>query len=247
MKIFIAAALLATAAVTAPATAGIIYMTGAGDPWGVSTNEQAMDVAFGAGNWSKLQGFSTAAFDGNSFIFMDGGDGQATEFGNFITANNAAFSGYLSSGGRVLVHAAPNQDDYASYVLPNGLTLDGIAGFSYPTQSSSASLTAAGLAAGLSGGGAGTSWTGTSFSHNAVFGGTCLISGTAGCILAQSGTLFAGGETTTNFHSAGGFELRVNELKLAAGAVPEPGTWAMFIMGFGLLGVAMRRRQTAVA
>lgn len=31
----------------------------------------------------------------------------------------------------------------------------------------------------------------------------------------------------------------------AAGAVPEPATWAMMILGFGLIGGAMRRRETA--
>nr|WP_315383461.1 PEPxxWA-CTERM sorting domain-containing protein [uncultured Sphingomonas sp.] len=31
----------------------------------------------------------------------------------------------------------------------------------------------------------------------------------------------------------------------AAGAVPEPATWAMFIGGFGLIGGSMRRRQRA--
>lgn len=32
----------------------------------------------------------------------------------------------------------------------------------------------------------------------------------------------------------------------AGGAVPEPATWAMMIMGFGLMGGAMRRQRTAV-
>lgn len=32
-----------------------------------------------------------------------------------------------------------------------------------------------------------------------------------------------------------------------AQAVPEPGTWAMMILGFGLVGAAMRRRKTAVS
>jgi hypothetical protein len=31
------------------------------------------------------------------------------------------------------------------------------------------------------------------------------------------------------------------------GAVPEPATWAMMILGFGLVGTAMRRRKTAVS
>jgi hypothetical protein len=32
----------------------------------------------------------------------------------------------------------------------------------------------------------------------------------------------------------------------AAAAVPEPATWAMMIMGFGLVGAAMRRRTATV-
>ncbi|WP_375290854.1 PEPxxWA-CTERM sorting domain-containing protein [Qipengyuania sp.] len=34
---------------------------------------------------------------------------------------------------------------------------------------------------------------------------------------------------------------------LGTGAVPEPGTWALFILGFGLVGAAMRRRRTRLA
>lgn len=33
-------------------------------------------------------------------------------------------------------------------------------------------------------------------------------------------------------------------LDITSGAVPEPATWAMMILGFGLIGAAMRRRQT---
>jgi hypothetical protein len=29
--------------------------------------------------------------------------------------------------------------------------------------------------------------------------------------------------------------------------IPEPGTWAMLIVGFGLVGFAMRRRSDALA
>jgi len=34
---------------------------------------------------------------------------------------------------------------------------------------------------------------------------------------------------------------------IAANAVPEPASWAMLIMGFGLVGAAARRRKAAVA
>lgn len=34
-------------------------------------------------------------------------------------------------------------------------------------------------------------------------------------------------------------------LDTGAGAVPEPATWGMMIMGFGLAGATLRRRRTA--
>lgn len=37
----------------------------------------------------------------------------------------------------------------------------------------------------------------------------------------------------------------LGEVAFEAGGVPEPDTWAMMIMGFGLLGVAARRRRPA--
>lgn len=41
--------------------------------------------------------------------------------------------------------------------------------------------------------------------------------------------------------------VHVHSLPDVAGGVPEPATWAMLVMGFGLAGGAMRRRRTAVA
>jgi hypothetical protein len=38
-----------------------------------------------------------------------------------------------------------------------------------------------------------------------------------------------------------------NPFLLRNGAVPEPATWAMLILGFGLVGSAMRRRTAAIA
>jgi hypothetical protein len=44
--------------------------------------------------------------------------------------------------------------------------------------------------------------------------------------------------------SLGGY---VDNIKLETGAVPEPATWAMMIMGFASIGAALRRRRAAVA
>lgn len=54
------------------------------------------------------------------------------------------------------------------------------------------------------------------------------------------------GRAYFNVHTATfpGGEIRGN---LAAGAVPEPASWAMLIAGFGLTGAAMRRRRPATA
>lgn len=41
--------------------------------------------------------------------------------------------------------------------------------------------------------------------------------------------------------------VRVDGLSLTANAVPEPASWVMLITGFGLVGVAARRRSGAVA
>lgn len=53
-----------------------------------------------------------------------------------------------------------------------------------------------------------------------------------------------GGVTITDFTALSpdtGFDFRRGYL--SAGAVPEPGTWAMLVIGFGTLGGAMRRRR----
>jgi len=39
-------------------------------------------------------------------------------------------------------------------------------------------------------------------------------------------------------------QFRVGGISTAAEPVPEPGTWALLLVGFGALGFAMRRRKT---
>ncbi|MEM9084680.1 MAG: PEPxxWA-CTERM sorting domain-containing protein [Pseudomonadota bacterium] len=56
-------------------------------------------------------------------------------------------------------------------------------------------------------------------------------------------TLLFSAEGTSD--SLGGYldDIRLDRI----GAVPEPGTWALFILGLGLVGSSLRRRQTATA
>jgi opacity protein-like surface antigen len=81
---------------------------------------------------------------------------------------------------------------------------------------------------------------GLSYNPNVVFpaeGGSIRLN------LSQSfGYAVAGGATTY-----GTARLGVVTLDAAVAPVPEPATWAMMIMGFGLVGGAMRRRRTSVA
>ncbi|MDZ4370585.1 MAG: PEPxxWA-CTERM sorting domain-containing protein [Phenylobacterium sp.] len=67
-------------------------------------------------------------------------------------------------------------------------------------------------------------------------------------------TLAAGGTVSFGLSAAGshlfdstGFKLTVTELDPPTGAIPEPATWAMMIMGFAGAGAALRRRRDQLA
>lgn len=246
IKTIIASIALLT--VTAPATASVVYMTGNNNPWGQSTEDDAMDLAFGAGNWTKINGFTTSALSGSSFVYIDGGADTSTDFNSFVGSNLAALESYVTAGGSLMLNAA--RWDFSPSTLNTlfGSTLSGYIG------SSTGTLTSDGIAAGLNANGAGTDWTGSDFSHDVVTGGTCLVSGSAGCVFtvgtAGAGTWAVGGQTAPTFQSGGALELRANQLKLVSeggstGAVPEPASWAMMIAGFGLVGAAARRRRNS--
>lgn len=262
MKLSVRLALaLTVVGLAAPSLAQIAYGTGTSNPWGISDSdpgspETAMDAAFGAGNWTKTAGFTTAIFSGNSFVYLDGGDSVGiTDF--FVNdGGKGALEAFVLGGGRVFVNAARN-DSYDPFEVGFGLSLIG------SSFSGSGNLTAAGITAGFGSNGAGTSWTGGSFSHDQVtcaitgacFGvTTTFLTGDAGDIVIGgkfgSGYLLVGGQTAPFFQSTGAAALRANQLAFAAGqggTVPEPASWAMLIAGFGLVGASLRRRRMAVA
>lgn len=86
--------------------------------------------------------------------------------------------------------------------------------------------------------------TGIYGNKNIVFGGACVglydtASQTVSTVAGQSYTLrfsLSNVGTTNN-----GFRVTIDEP--LAGAVPEPGTWAMMILGFGAMGLSLRRRK----
>jgi len=84
-----------------------------GAPWGQNTNEQAMNLAFGAGLWQDLR-FETvdpnALFSASyAMIYLEGGDSNATELQAFLGANQALVENWVANGGRLLLNAAPNE------------------------------------------------------------------------------------------------------------------------------------------
>lgn len=100
------------------------------------------------------------------------------------------------------------------------------------------------------------------FSASAVAGGpgvgatNLLVTGYLGAVVVNSANFAINGVTFSSFAGLsgtfdrivfdgtdgdGGFQL--DDVVLNAAAVPEPATWALLILGFGLTGAAMRRRS----
>lgn len=259
--------LLPAAALASPADAAThIYMTGAQSPWGIAADdkgspEAAMDFALGKNNWKSVFGFTTDAFAGASFVYLEGGDSAGlAEF--LESGGRDTIEAFVLAGGAVLVNAARNDTD-AKVDAGFGLSLVG------SRFSEVGKLTDAGKTADLGSRGAGDSWTGNYFSHDIVIcglvdckGAVSLIDGTEGSTLMGAGFgkgyLMVGGMTAPYWQSKGGMKLRANMIDHAAaqgsvvdrdalpidvGVVPEPATWALLIAGFGMVGVAARRRR----
>jgi MYXO-CTERM domain-containing protein len=84
-----------------------------GAPWGQNTNEQAMDLVFGAGAWDDLRyetvDEATLLSPAYTFIYMEGSDSNAQELNAFLVANQAALEAWVNAGGTLFLNAAPNE------------------------------------------------------------------------------------------------------------------------------------------
>lgn len=85
----------------------------AGNPWGSTSNQEAMDAAFGGGGWTQDSFEScdpaTVFSATTAFVFLDGSDSQASELQTFLIANLPAIEAWVDAGGRLLLNSAPNE------------------------------------------------------------------------------------------------------------------------------------------
>ncbi|MBK5213415.1 MAG: HYR domain-containing protein [Flavobacteriaceae bacterium] len=182
-----------------------------GNPWGNTTNQDAMNLAFGAGNWTEAF-YETldpaVVFSANTrFVFMEGSDSNASELNAFLIANLPAIENWVAAGRSLLLNAAPNEGGNINFGF-GGSTLV----YSYP-GSTSANVTVVDVnhpaflgpnlptSANMSGGYYAHAYiTGTGFTD-------LLLNDANGAITPLrekawgTGTVMMGGMTTTNFHS----------------------------------------------
>lgn len=227
--------------VTMTAHAGYVYQSGSNDPWGNTTNDTAMDGAFGAGQWSRGNAYDLNAILASDAAFIDGSDSNADELNSFLQLNRASLENYVTNGGRLFINSAPNQGSSFSLLFGATLNYDG------SSFSGTASVNADGAAAGLLAGGITDQYTGNWFSHATVTGDSLisLIDGENGSILSYmlygQGLVMFGGQTTTNWHSPllDAQRLLQNELTfLANGQVSQvPVPAAVWLFGSALMGL----------
>jgi len=211
----------------------------AGAPWGATTNEAAMDLAFGPGRWHDLRYESVdpaALFSTEySFLYLEGSDSNIDELQAFLAVHQGALEAWVAAGGRLLLNAAPNVGGNQAWGF-GGVVLQ------YPYAGGSTGQAADPTHPVWHGPflPVATSFSGSGYAHAEVAGPglTTVIldsdSGTA--TLAElawgNGRAMFGGLTTSNFWSPNpqSLHLRANVLAYLAGRV-LPATFSGIVQG----------------
>ena len=183
--------------------AAYVYSSVGGIPWGQTDNEAAMDAVFGTNGWHSLR-YETVDpnvlfSSGLNFIFLEGSQYNADEMEAFLTANQSLIEAWVSNGGRLFLNAAPLEGDGMSFgfggtnlVYNNPATLSntGVAvNSSHPIFNGPFTP-------------AGTSYTGSRFSHAYITGGYSIpvMTGDGGVVVLSeqawgNGVVMFGGLT----------------------------------------------------
>jgi hypothetical protein len=162
------------------------------------------------------------AFSSNSLGLIDFDAGGTGNFGNEPSPNTILF---FLSGGAATMNVAAGFDTGFSFFYSGDLagTVNVYSGLN-GTGDLLASLVLAANAGNCSGDPNGTPY----------------------CNWTNFGVLFSGTAHSVDFSGTAdriGFDNITLGSNVAGGAVPEPGTWAMMLLGFGAIGVAFRRRR----
>jgi hypothetical protein len=203
--------LLASVAIPAIAdpTPQYIYIrSNTNQPWGQTTNEDAMDNVFGSGNWTTMyfEDLNDSLFSAaTAFIFMEGGDSSYIAFANFMQNHGNAVTSWVQSGGRLLIMSAPNDPlSSATLYLPDNVVLQSDAFYG----SAASSAYAADISNPIFSGPNSTSFnfTGDFFSHGYFSGADIqpiMMSNLNEVVLGAdpmgTGLMVFGGMTTDNF------------------------------------------------
>ncbi len=190
------------------ATSRFYLRATAGDPWGSSSNTDAMNLAFGTGQWT-LGFFETldpeAVFSSStSFVFIDGSDNGAAELNTFLIDNLEIIENWVDAGGSLLLNSAPNEGgdmdfgfDGSTLVYADASGSVDVADLLHPAYVGPNSPTA-------------ITMTGSSYSHAHITGSgftTVLVNSTdaTNIVLGEknwgNGNVMMGGMTTSNFHT----------------------------------------------
>jgi len=180
----------------------------AGEPWSSASNTEAMDAAFGPGEWT-LGEFESVDVDAvfsetTQFVFIDGSDNGALELDAFLTLNITAIEEWVEAGGHLLLNAAPNEGTDMAFGFGGTILEYGEASGSvdvvntnHPAYLGPLTPTAATM-------------TGSAYSHAHITGSgysSLLVNSTdaTNIVLCEkpwgAGWVIMGGMTTSNFHS----------------------------------------------
>ncbi len=175
-----------------------------GDPWSNTSNNDAMNLAFGT-EWD-LGFFETVdvatVFSGStSFVFIDGSDDNATELSAFLATNLTTIEEWVAAGGVLLLNSAPNEGgdinagfdgtvlDYSFYM--SSVNVVDLAHPAYVGPNTPTAVT----------------MTGSSYTHTRVLGTgytNVLVNGADVALCEKDwgdGHVMMGGMTTSNYHS----------------------------------------------